>query len=1626
MSTDTFQYPAPIFTSGTLRLNHSEAEIFSENNESYAYIVLPATGASFWLTFDAQHLGPVEDDVLVTYSAGNISFECTTDFDPLYPTVFGKITDSRVICRTQTGEPSGTYYFSVTVGGQSSLQVDDQLIFPSVPIITHVSGCPITRDQGTFDCPTSGGTIITLTGESFGQQMEVTVADKACTDPVFANNELTCRLPVGSGLVVSIAVTLVVDDEVLQSASYALIGYAAPSISDIVHADCTVDTNEALSGCPREGGGTLIIMGSNFASEGAVVIVGSSICGDLIHTIPSTEIQCTLPSGTTQFAGVNLIQSGGALSSSNATLGYLPCSPGTFQRNSEIECVPCQAGEYSSSSGVLACYSCPSGTYSDVEGQIECTECSSGFYQDQFGAKNCEECSSGSFTSATTTKFECSVCESGKMQPDTGQTGCDDCFAGKFKELAGVHECQNCSAGSYTSEVTSLVTCSTCPIGRYQEFPGMTACEVCSTGKFQNSTASSDCYDCARGSYNSVIGSGSCVFCEASKTQSLTGQSTCVNCDYGKYKSDSGPEECSDCPAGTYTSESTTLFACATCAAGKYHNLTAQTVCFDCDAGTAQDQEGMFECNNCSIGSYAAMEANVVCTECELGKAQSLGGQTGCEDCVFGKHQSDYGASECTACGAGTYTSDSTTLVTCAPCRSGRYQNATGQTDCDACLEGKYQFTPGAEECTDCKSGKYAASLGNAECSGCEAGRSQALAGQISCEPCEYGKYTGESGMEECSDCPAGSYTSDSTTLLLCATCAAGRYQNFTAQTECLMCDAGTAQDQDGMLECMDCEAGTYSSPGSAKCELCKSVVDFQPDQGQAECVRCPQYAISIVNRSTCVCEINYYGIAFGDILTFMEVDSEAYDLYKLTFIDADPLPDFDPNERLGFWCASCPEGADCSSTGSMLETVLPEEHYFSGVDGRNTEFFDCFNNACGSDGECAPGYSGPTCTDCDSSNGTQLILDDNFECNQCPSVLLTIAAMLVMMCLFIAYLAYKVHDVRQGYQAMDVFAKIMVSSFQVNSLALSYFDWDSFMEGFLVLQETTTTLGTAYLNFGCLSSSNSAFVIETITYFFAPFLIPCLIFAFSYGHSRILKAYRHPSAWKGASQASRGAIAVILFLLQPYLVTRCALVFSCVKMGAQPDDLFMSEDLSVRCWTSTQHQSYIFMFGLPLFLCYVIGVPAVLYYTLSNRSNHPKVVNIINEVTEDDDTVVHVKKRRMSSMSRQVSSLSLDNDTKRFFTRYAFLFVGYTEDAYYWEVVVLGRKALVSLIGVTLSFNKRLQGMMGLLIIFCATIAHVNQKPFIDPRLNLFEWASLGSAAATFFLGVFTIDAGSSGEAFEFSSLLAFIINVLFLLIAMCFGIVTAREAYNMHTLENNPHLEKARSGDEDELQKRLSRPVSTLAPSELIELEMTDISSISNLSKIQSVSNLSASPSSSPKLLTTQTRESPGLSPTTPPLKASTKTSRRRESSPALQPPSIVSSRRGTVDVTPSRSLQIRSRSGDVTSDKAQRRRSHILKLQKEKRLSGQDPNGSVTNSTEITDLKANTSTVDEELVLVKTVCKFQGKKAYQMSFAKGDLIQVIDSKGKWNRGILHKSTTYPITGKKLFYPPNFVQAL
>jgi hypothetical protein len=311
--------------------------------------------------------------------------------------------------------------------------------------------------------------------------VEITINGAECPSVAGNANALTdanmfqfeCMLPPGTGMDAEVLAILEVSDAVVfQSAPVYLLSYALPNISAVECAACTQDSSSALSECPRQGGFSLTITGTDFGAQGSVVLVGAQLCTNLVHDqqSPTTKVICTLPPGVSADTPILLIQAGGSVSGASASIAYEQCPPGTFQDGSEVVCGICVPGTITARSGAFVCEDCEAGKYSNVS---ICEDCASGRYA-AARSPSCTQCAPGTFTSDTTTKGECKNCDFGTFQDQHGQSACELCAAGRAQAFLGQSSCVACDDGKVSSEGAAI--CEDCEAGKYSN---VSICEDC-------------------------------------------------------------------------------------------------------------------------------------------------------------------------------------------------------------------------------------------------------------------------------------------------------------------------------------------------------------------------------------------------------------------------------------------------------------------------------------------------------------------------------------------------------------------------------------------------------------------------------------------------------------------------------------------------------------------------------------------------------------------------------------------------------------------------------------------------------------------------------------------------------------------------------------------------------------------------------------------------------------------------------------------------------------------------------------------------------------------------------------------------------------------------------------------
>ena len=122
------------------------------------------------------------------------------------------------------------------------------------------------------------------------------------------------------------------------------------------------------------------------------------------------------------------------------------CTP----KNCTGSCLPCRAGTYQMSIGVVSeagCIPCKPGTFSSITGATACTRCGPGKFSAAVGSSSSSECIScpaGSVSALNTTA--CWVCQTGNTSiGSVSERNCTICVAGIFLNGTGASSAANCT-----------------------------------------------------------------------------------------------------------------------------------------------------------------------------------------------------------------------------------------------------------------------------------------------------------------------------------------------------------------------------------------------------------------------------------------------------------------------------------------------------------------------------------------------------------------------------------------------------------------------------------------------------------------------------------------------------------------------------------------------------------------------------------------------------------------------------------------------------------------------------------------------------------------------------------------------------------------------------------------------------------------------------------------------------------------------------------------------------------------------------------------------------------------------------------------------------------------------------
>ena len=303
-SADTLTYPAPTILSHSLRIGGLGAgSSCSTNNGSNVTVGLSSQGDS--VCFDVRHVGTSVALLSVYYGQGGV-----------WPTLCSQLLigsrspstgTTTLSCVTAPGSGTG-YTFRVLALNSWSAAGTDVYNYITPPIVYRVRGCvDNSTTNSTSQCPTVGGSLLTIDGDLFAAGVSVSIGSLSCTAvSVLSVGQLTCLTPAQAGSAMSVIVT----NGLKYSAAVYLLSYAPATLSSISPlSGACVFLFSAVANCSRMGGDGVTLQGTNFGPASPTVLIDGAPCTS-VNLLSDSSLTCLIPSGTQTQRSVIFISAG--------------------------------------------------------------------------------------------------------------------------------------------------------------------------------------------------------------------------------------------------------------------------------------------------------------------------------------------------------------------------------------------------------------------------------------------------------------------------------------------------------------------------------------------------------------------------------------------------------------------------------------------------------------------------------------------------------------------------------------------------------------------------------------------------------------------------------------------------------------------------------------------------------------------------------------------------------------------------------------------------------------------------------------------------------------------------------------------------------------------------------------------------------------------------------------------------------------------------------------------------------------------------------------------------------------------------------------------------------------------
>eukprot|EP00741_Cyanophora_paradoxa_P003800 tig00000718_g3694.t1 len=441
--------------------------------------------------------------------------------------------------------------------------------------------------------------------------------------------------------------------------------------------------------------------------------------------------------------------------------------------------------------------------------------------------------------------------------------------------------------------------------------------------------------------------------------------------------------------------------------------------------------------------------------------------------------------------------------------------------------------------------------------------------------------------------------------------------------------------------------------------------------------------------------------------------------------------------------CRPCPAGANCLFGGS---DVRPQRGYWQSPYDPH-KFIECVNKACLSDyaegvlnatraadlvaanltnaqffalaRPCAFGYEGNLCAVCVEGYGRR----SDYDCQTCPEPTLSrlIAVLVVLFLILVASFMIRKHIKSFSKSIKEerggILVKIFTDYLQIVSMAKGFqIRWPGVVKDMLDVQTSVASPLDSMLSLDCMFDLNTSAFSRVIRPFYARVvgfvsipllcvLLPAAILVAQPAWHRLQcwRRGRAPSEAETAKAHSHArdnyyvSVVVTLYLIHPQITQKMFKLFSCRDLGGGAS--FLQQDMKVDCNT-LEFKVWQWGLGAPAIVVYGFGIPLGTFFILfrnRNRLNDPAI------------------KRKFS-----------------------FLYRGYEQRCWYWEIVVIIRKLLIALVVSVLDGRPQIQGLIGLGILLAAMVLNLKLAPWDSDLLDVVDLCAIVVSTTTVYAGLF------------------------------------------------------------------------------------------------------------------------------------------------------------------------------------------------------------------------------------------------------------------------------------------------